>query len=48
MLWIDLGLIFNAVDKALKERQIRKTREQIWRELAELEAARKKNSEKRQ
>jgi len=44
----DLGLIFNAVDKALKERQIRKTREQIWRELAELEAARKKNSEKRQ
>lgn len=43
----DFGLIFNAVDKALKERQIRKTREQIWRELAELEAARR-NSEKRQ
>jgi hypothetical protein len=36
----DLGQLFKAVDKALQERQIRKTREQIWRELVLLEAAR--------
>lgn len=38
---LDLGFIFSRVDKALEERQIRKTREQIARELAELQAARK-------
>lgn len=37
---LDLGTVTRAVDKALKEREIRKTREQIWRELAELAAAR--------
>ena len=38
---LDLGFIFRRIDKALEERQIRKTREQIARELAELQAARK-------
>jgi len=37
---LNLGVIFNRIDKALEERQIRKTREQIARELAELRAAR--------
>jgi len=37
----NLGHLFNAVEKALEQRKIRKTREQIARELAELEAARK-------
>ena len=35
----DIGLIFNAIDKKLKERKIRKTREQIAQELAFIEAA---------
>ena len=38
---LDLGRMFDLVDKALTERKIRKTREQIWRELVEIEAARK-------
>jgi aerobic-type carbon monoxide dehydrogenase small subunit (CoxS/CutS family) len=38
----DPGQLVKAVTQALKDRQIRKTREQIARELAELEAARKK------
>jgi hypothetical protein len=38
----DLGQIVRIVDKAMEDRQIRKTREQIYRELAELEAARLK------
>jgi hypothetical protein len=38
----DLGQIVKMVDKAMQDRTTRKTREQIWRELAELEAARKK------
>jgi hypothetical protein len=36
----DIGVIFDAVDKALLERKIRKTREQIAQELAFIEAAR--------
>ncbi len=36
----DLGQIVRFIDKALEERKLRKTREQIARELAELEAAR--------
>jgi hypothetical protein len=36
----DLSQIAKAIDKAVTRRKIRKTREQIWRELAELEAAR--------
>ena len=38
----NLGQLFQMVEDAMRERKIRKTREQIWRELAELEAARKK------
>jgi hypothetical protein len=38
----NIGQLVQIVDDALKERKIRKTQEQIWRELAELEAARKK------
>lgn len=38
---LDLGVIFRKIDKVLEERQIRKTREQIARELAELKAASK-------
>jgi hypothetical protein len=37
----DVGQLVKIVDEALKRRKIRKTREQIARELAELEAARK-------
>lgn len=37
----DLGVVARAVDKAMKERALRKTREEIWRELGELENARK-------
>jgi len=37
----DLGQLVKIVDEALQRRKIRKTREQIARELAELEAARK-------
>ena len=39
---LSLGSLLNGVSDALRERKIRKTREQIARELAELEAARKK------
>jgi hypothetical protein len=39
---INLGQVMQMIDDAMKARKIRKTREQIWRELAELEAARKK------
>ncbi len=39
---LDLGLLFNGIEKALDRRKARKIREQIARELAELEAARKK------
>ena len=35
----DLSLLFNAIDRAMVERKIRKTREQIAQELAFLEAA---------
>lgn len=38
----DVGQLVKIVDEALTRRKIRKTREQIARELAELEAARKK------
>jgi hypothetical protein len=38
----DRGQLVKIVDEALRARKIRKTREQIARELAELEAARKK------
>ena len=38
---INLGQVLQMIDDAMKERKIRKTREQIWRELAELEAARR-------
>jgi hypothetical protein len=38
----NLGQVVTSVDEALRDRKIRKTREQIARELAELEAARKK------
>jgi hypothetical protein len=37
---IDLGLLFNGIDKAVERRKIRKVREQIARELAELETMR--------
>jgi hypothetical protein len=37
---INIGQIFEVIDKALEERRIRKIREQIARELAFLEAAR--------
>jgi hypothetical protein len=40
----DIGYLVKSVDRALQERKIRKTREQIARELAELEAARKASS----
>ncbi len=36
---LDLGRVFNAIDQALEQRKIRKTREQIMQELALLEAA---------
>jgi hypothetical protein len=39
---LDLGLLFNSVERALQRRKVRKIREQIARELAELEAAMKK------
>jgi hypothetical protein len=39
---IGLGLLFNSVEDALERRRVRKIREQIARELAELEADRKK------
>jgi hypothetical protein len=39
---INLDQVFKSLDDALKRRKERKTREQIARELAELEAARKK------
>jgi hypothetical protein len=39
---INLGQVVQMIDDAMKQRKIRKTQEQIWRELAELEAARKK------
>ena len=39
---IDLNVVFNSVEEALERRRERKIREQIARELAELEAARKK------
>jgi hypothetical protein len=38
----NIGQLVEMVDHAMKEREIRKIREQIWRELSELEAARKK------
>jgi hypothetical protein len=38
---LDLGWVFRSIEKALDERKLRKTRQQIARELAELEAARK-------
>ena len=38
----NVGQLVEIVNKALRDRKIRKTREQIARELAELEAARKK------
>lgn len=37
----DLGQLFRVIEKALEERKLRKTREMIVRELAELEAARR-------
>jgi hypothetical protein len=37
---LDLGAVFKQIDRALDERRVRKTREQIARELADLEAAR--------
>ena len=37
---LSLGALFDHIDRALDERRTRKTREQIARELAELEAAR--------
>ena len=39
---INLNQLFNSVEKALHRRKVRKIREEIRRELAELEAARKK------
>ena len=38
----DLGQIVRLIDQEMQDRKIRKTREQIRRELAELEAARNK------
>ena len=38
----NLAQLFQMAEDALRERTIRKTREQIWRELAELEAAARK------
>ena len=37
---LDLGLLFKGLEKALDRRKVRQVREQIGRELAELEAAR--------
>ena len=42
VLGYDIGQLVKIVDKALQARKLRKTREQIARELAELEAAGKK------
>jgi hypothetical protein len=42
---IDLGLVFKPIEQALERRKLRKVREQIAGELAELEAARKKAAE---
>jgi hypothetical protein len=39
---IDLNVVFSSLEDALQRRRERKIREQIARELAELEAARKK------
>ena len=39
---IDINLVIKEIEEALKRRKVRKIREQIARELAELEAARKK------
>lgn len=39
----NIGQLVESVNKALRDRKIRKTREQIVRELADLEAARKKS-----
>jgi hypothetical protein len=39
---IDLGRLFNGLEKALERRKVRQVRDQISRELAELEAARAK------
>lgn len=41
----NIGTLIDKVDQAMREREIRKTREQIARELAELAAARKKLEE---
>jgi hypothetical protein len=38
----DLGQLVRIVDRAVQDRKIRKTREQIERELAEIDAARRK------
>jgi hypothetical protein len=38
---LDLGWVFRSIEKALDERKLRQTRQQIARELAELEAARR-------
>jgi hypothetical protein len=43
----DIGQLVKIVDEALQRRQLRKLREQIARELAELEAARKKIPEEK-
>jgi hypothetical protein len=39
----NIGQLLESVNKALRDRKIRKTREQIARELADLEATRKKS-----
>ena len=39
---LDLNVLFKAIDRALQERKQRQIREQIARELQELEAARRK------
>jgi hypothetical protein len=39
----NIGQLVERVNKALRDRKIRRTREQIARELADLEAARKKS-----
>jgi hypothetical protein len=38
---IDIGLLVKGIDRALQQRKMRKIREQVTRELTELEAARK-------
>ena len=40
----NIGQLVEMTSEALRARKIRKTQEQIWRELAELEAARKKQA----